>query len=284
MKRLIKLPFAIAVVMLAVSCSATQENVCHSNEKSSLVVDLGNSRVTLGEKQSDGRIPLRWSEGDCIAANGKSSSAAQIDLERTDVATFNFSEVLTYPCNLLYPASFYKNATTITLPLVQMYSSKGLAANTLPMASCITSEGEAPILKHLVGIVHLQIKAAEDAATDDLYPIRKIVFEGGEKEQLCGDFEIDYESNTLIPISSQDGKKITVDMMSTSLSTAEITDVYIVVPAREYSSGYKITIVNTHGGAMSKTKSSSQTLHRGEVVTMPVFEFKHTHYTLDVGI
>lgn len=284
MKRLINIPLAIAVVMLAISCSATQEDVCLSNEKSSLVVDLGNSRITLGEKQSDGSIPLRWSEGDCIAANGKSSSAAQIDLERIGVATFNFSEKLTYPCNLLYPASFYKNATTITLPSVQKYSSKGLAANTLPMASCITSIDEVPILKHLVGIVHLQIKAAEDAATDDLYPIRKITFEGGEKEQMCGDFEIDYENNTLTPISSQDGKKITVDMMNTSLSTAEITNVYIVVPAREYSSGYKVTIVNNLGATMYKTKSSSQTIHCGEVVTMPVFEFKHSVYSLDVGI
>lgn len=271
----------VAIVLQMVACSTVDDNTGVVVEDTILTIDLGKSRTSLGVQQDDGHIALSWSEGDCIAANGQCSNEAQIEADRKGVAHFGFVESLTYPCAILYPASFYKSATTVTLPAVQPFSKEGMATNTLPMASYVVNGGDAPIMRHLTGVVHLRIKASSEEG-EQYRSLLKVEFIGGDAEQVCGDFEIDYENSTLSPLSSKE-RKVAVRMDSLLL-TSETIDVYIVVPAREYSKGYTIRVTDVEGWFMDKKKLSAQTIERGEVVTMPEFEFKPDRFSLDVGI
>lgn len=272
---------ALAIVAQMVACTTADDNAGAITGDTTLIIDLGKSRTSLGEIQSDGRIALSWSEGDCIAANGQYSKEAQIKSDNDGVAYFNFVESLTYPCSILYPASFYKSATTINLPSVQTFSVGGVATNTLPMASYVVDGGDSPIMKQLVGVVHLRIKAASEEG-EPYRSLLKVEFIGGNVEQVCGDFEIDYENSTLTPLSSKE-RKVAVKMNSLLL-TSETVDVYIVVPAREYSNGYTIRVTDVDGWFMDQKKLSAQKIERGEVVAMPEFEFKPNKFSLDIGI
>ena len=281
MKRVINIAVILTATLQMTACNTPTEEVVLPNDNHSLTIDMEATRVSFGEWKDNGRVGLVWDEEDCIAANGQTSNKAQIDAVEPNIATFWFNEKLSYPVNILYPASFYKSATTITLPSVQPLSTAGIGTNTLPVAAYIANEGDTPVLKHLTGIIHLRIKAAS-GEKQDLHPISKVEFMGGDSEQVCGDFTIDYENATLTPTSTKN-MKLAV-RMDGPLSPTEATNVYIVVPAREYKKGYTIRITDKNGHYMTKKKESAQTVRNGVIVSMPEFEFESMGFSLDVGV
>ncbi|MCQ2154552.1 MAG: hypothetical protein MJY55_01885 [Bacteroidales bacterium] len=80
------------------------------------ILSLGlpqESKVNVGPA---GERQLYWNEGDCLAWNGTASNELTGVVAEQRSATFTFPGVIATPYNLLYPASFYKNASKITLP------------------------------------------------------------------------------------------------------------------------------------------------------------------------
>lgn len=274
--------FATSISLLACGCDNAPDSVELSGGDNTLTITLAKGRTSLGELV-DGYRSVYWSEGDCIAANGESSAAADIDATNRSKAKFSFAGELSYPCDLLYPATFYKDATTITLPLVQEAATSTFATNTSPMAACVDSSGEAVQLHHLTGVVHLQVKAYS-GENPDLHPMYKVEFKGNNAEQISGDFAIDYQSATLTPLSTAKGDRKCVVRVEGALSTTEVKHIFIVVPAQEYAKGFTIRLVDEQGHFMDKSKGSAVTIGKGEVLTMPIFEFEVMGTTLDVGI
>jgi hypothetical protein len=216
----------------------------------SITIGLTQTKTSLGTLENGVR-KIFWSNGDCIAANGSTSSEAILDAENSSVATFDFESELTYPLNILYPASFYKDASTITLPAVQAAATASFATNTLPMATSVASVGDAIKLSHLAGVIRLQLKAQKDRDNT----IRKVEFAGNDGEQVSGDFLIDYNAVTLTPNGDKaDDKKLATRVVGT-LTTDAISDVFVVVPAQEYKNGFTVRIINSTGNYMDKKKS-----------------------------
>ena len=230
-------------------------------------------------------------------ANELASSEAKIDGEKAGVATFDFESALTYPCNILYPASFYKGAETITLPSVQQQTVEGnIDSNTLPMATYIKEEGKMPKLHHLAGVVHLQLRAENNTRNNN---IRIVEFWSGPQksneetnpdeqtvsyEQVSGDFTIDYETATLTPTSNKESwQKVSVVLMS-ELSVDKVTDVFVVVPAQEYKNGFTVRVINEIGHYLDVTKVSAQTIAKGDILKMPEFKFIPTGTLLGIEI
>lgn len=275
MKKIFNLLVPMAIVLLTVGCVKDSGSYAGFLK---IGLDAPIVRTSLG---SAGKV--YWSEGDRIAANGQTSAAAQIDATNRGNAVFAFNNALAYPCNVLYPASFYKSATTITLPTVQQKADGTFATNTLPMAVSLTSEEETPRLHHLAGIVHLQIKIASEYESKGYY-LAKVVFKGNNSEKVCGDFEIDYNEVTLSPVQESDAYSEVTVAASGELSVSEVRDVYIVVPAQEYTEGFTVRIVDKRGRFMDKKVPSKRVVHKGEVLKMPPFDFAHTGIMVDVGI
>jgi hypothetical protein len=280
--------FALAT-MAVCGCSSGDDFTLPQGGDTSLTIELEQSRTYLGESVNGYRA-VYWSSGDQIMANEQISSEAKIVGENAKSATFDFESEIVYPCNVLYPASFYKNATTITLPSVQQQTLEGnIDANTLPMATCIGVAGEMPRLHHLTGVIHLQLKAENDTHNNN---IRLIEFWGGSEvpkpavahEQVSGDFAIDYATATLTPTSNDVSTQKVSVVLTQELSADKVTDIFIVVPAQEYKNGFTVRVINEVGHYMDKTKHSAQTIAKGEILKMPEFMYIPTGTLIGVEI
>lgn len=282
MKHLFRIVAVVTATTMMVGCNNMGEEISFGAEKQ-LTVDLSDSRTSLGASEN-GRRAVYWSEGDCIAANGISSTKTSIDATNRSKAVFSFSSDLSYPCNILYPASFYKDNTTITLPNTQPEAIDTFASNTLPMATYIADEGEAPCLHHLAGVIHLQIKVAP-GYEDRAYKLLKVEFKGNNDEPVAGDFTINYEDASITP--AEGGKvysTVSAVVANGELSEGEVKHIYIVVPAQEYANGFRVRIIDKEGRFMDKTKGSAEVIERGEVLKMPLLEFAHTGHIIIAGM
>ena len=274
----------IAVAMLAYGCESSELEMALPKQKTnSITIGLPQTKTSLGASENGVRGIL-WSSGDCIAVNGEKSSEAVIDANNSAAATFDFDSELTYPLNILYPASFYKDASTITLPAVQEAAVASFATNTLPMATCVTAVGGAVKLGHLAGVIHLQLKAEKGAKPTRNNEVRKIEFTGNDGEQVSGDFIIDYNTVTLTPTSVAKADKTVATRVIGTLTIDAVTDIFVVVPAREYKNGFTVRIFNSSGNYMDKKKSSGVTIANGEILKMPEMEFSPTGTMLNVEL
>lgn len=274
------LPFVMA-------CSSNDEAV-PSQEGTVITVELNQSRTSLSES-IDGKRTVSWSAGDRIAANGEVSGEAQISAEQPGVASFAFAGEIGYPRNILYPASFYNDATSVILPRVQDYAEETVATNTLPMATTVNALGDATKLHHLAAVVHLQLKAE---ATPRNNAIRKVEIRGRANEQMSGKFLIDYDAVQLTPtVVIPAGEKadnvlalVAGTRVFTELSTDNITDLFVVVPAQKYAEGFTVRVINEYGHYMDKAKTSGVTLSNGEIYKLPPFEYIPTGTIINVEL
>lgn len=295
MKQIINIIIALTT-LIALGCS-NGDNISRYSTADNSVVTLGLEpcRTIIGES-IDGKRSLYWSSGDRISINGEVSNEAQIVGEKASVATFTFANEIGYPRNILYPAAFYTSATSVTLPRIQEFGEGAIATNTLPMAAKATSIGDYPKLYHLAAVVHLQLKA-DGEPRDNV--IRKVEFRGRNNEQVSGVFLIDYESVTLTSTKSypavvegdekSDYSEVVPELVTGSrvtgeLSTENVTDVFVVVPAREYERGFSIRVINDSGHYMDKAKQSGLTLSKGEIYNLPVIEYKPTGTLVNVEL
>jgi hypothetical protein len=273
---------ACAMLFITAGCMADREVGLLHNRDSVITIGLEEGRTSLGESV-DGFRKVYWTAGDCIAANGVVSSEAQIDATYAGVAKFEFSTLLTYPCNILYPASYYKSADVIKLPNLQKAEKSSFATNTLPMATCVESADDVLAIHHLMGVVQLQLKASP-GEKPDFHPLFKVEFMGGANEPVCGEFYIDYNTLELTPVEGKTFDKIIVQALDEPVSTTDITNIYIVVPAREYPSGFKIRVMDMWGHYMDVAKESRVHIERGEVLRMSAIEFKPHSTAFDIEL
>ena len=284
MKNLVSI-VALSLLFLA-ACSS--EAVIPQQEGTVITVELSQNRTSLSES-IDGSRAVYWSAGDRIAANGVVSGEAQISGEQLGVASFAFEGEIGYPRNILYPASFYNDATSVILPRVQDYAEGTVATNTLPMATMVTNLGEATKLHHLSSVIHLQLKAE---ATPRNNAIRKVEIRGRANEQMSGKFLIDYDAVQLTPtVVIPAGEKadnvlalVAGTRVFTELSTDKITDIFVVVPAQEYAEGFTVRVINEYGHYMDKVKTSGVTLSNGEIYKLPPFEYIPTGTIINVEL
>lgn len=285
MKKIFRSVAALVVVLFA-GCTTEpiEDTIAPSVDGGTTVVtfDLGESRTSLGDLDDNNRRKVLWSAGDKIAINGVTSAEAVISEENPALASFSFDGTLAYPYNALYPAAFYKDEATITLPATQDVGVGTFATNTLPMASHI-GEGEAATLHHIAGALRFRIKqaAAEGA---DAHKIHHLEFRGNNGEQLSGDFAIDYANLTLTSASVAEADKVVATKVNANSSKEQDLDVFVVVPARTYEKGFTLRIIDENGHYMDVKSEISQTIAKGEIKAMPSVEFVPTGTLVNVEI
>lgn len=248
-----------------------------------LQVGIGDTKTYLGDSEDNVR-KVFWSKGNQVRANGKRSNALPEDLaDKTSSVNFSFNEIITPPYKVVYPASAYTDDTHIKLPAIQSYKEGGIADNMLPLAGYSPS-GSTISLSHLCAIVKISIqRASTDAAdTDEIATVR---FRGGNEEKVSGEFEIiDFE--TTPKLASESGSNTDLEVRvnkSLETSASKAVEYYLVVPAREYSNGFSIDVIDANGHKMTKQKTSSWTPEAGHLYKMPVFDFVPTSTELEIG-
>ena len=258
----------IALLALAMAAACNKTELREQEETFSITVGLSETGVktTMGAS-NEGKRKVYWSDGDRLALNGSASDALTGLAPETASASFTFHGSFSSPYKLLYPASFYKDATTITLPATQSWVDGTVAPDTAPLAcQVLTPEGSASI-QHLCAIVYLRVRKNAGVSASRLVSVK---FSGNADEQVCGDFTIDYATPSLTPAGT--GSEVAVTL-NESLSESEDLDIFIVVPATTYASGFSVTMEDEFHRTMTKTKPSGTLLEAGKMAKMSAFEF-----------
>ena len=272
---------ALALVMFA-GCTTDMTNdvVAPVGGKTTVTVGIEESRTHLGELV-EGVRKVYWSNGDQIAVNGVTSQALALEAQDVASAAFAFDGVLEYPYSVLYPASMYKDAQTITLPALQESATATFATNTAPMAT-YAAAGEPAVLHHLAGVVRLQVTLPAES-THGHHRLNKVEVRGVAGEQVSGDFAINYQSATLTALSTAEADKVVATRSKKTLVAGETDDVFVVVPAQDYAQGITVRLIDDAGHYMD-IASKPMTIEKGEIKAMPVVEFVPTGTLLGVEI
>ena len=264
--------YFIAVTAMILALAGCEKKVSEpdcSTEKTTLSVGLAPvSRTYLGPSL-EGKRKVYWADGDCMSLNGTASDPLAGVAAESSKASFTFPGVISTPYNLLYPATFYKNAITITLPASQTYTDGNISSATEPLAG-YSASGNEIALSHLCSIVELQIK--KDAGVSDSN-ISRVTFRGNADEQISGDFTINYEAGTITGASAAAADRSVSITLDKALSTSTALEIYLVVPARTYASGFSVVIEDNQHRIQTKTKPTSTTLTAGKLVKMTEFTF-----------
>ena len=255
MKNLTKLFFAVAVSIFAFSCvTDTTDDLGVNLEVGKggaheVTLSLEHSRTQLGEK-ADGLYPVYWSEGDAIAINGLVSAPLSASQAGEANATFGFSQELTYPYYIVYPASAAvavdeevteEPTEEPTAPVVpesvkevhflasQPYTVGTFAPQSAPMYAYAVEPAEdevvAPIqLNHLAGALRFAIKGDVTLAS--------IVVEA--EGAIAGAFSVDCANGTLTALEGATNS-VSVVLPEGGLQLgAEATPIYVAVPAGKH--------------------------------------------------
>lgn len=274
----------LAAAGVLAACAKEETGTSESGEKGKVVAQFGAGlsevKTTLGPLDGTKR-KIFWAEGDCISINGLVSNPLSAEAAGSVTAVFDFTESFSTPCNVLYPASMYKDDGTITLPAIQVYEADGFKNGAYPMAA-VSEEGTGATLSPLCAMIKLPIKLA-GGISPDTDRISNIVFSGNAGDQVCGDFTIDYADASLAPAASPEEGRTVMINVSKSLGT-EPLPIVLVVPARTYSAGFSIRVTDVAGHYMDMSKNSSFTVEAGHLYVMPEFEFVPTGTQLGIEI
>lgn len=273
----------LAAIVLLAGCNkevAIEEIPQPEVAKTVLEVSIGQDTKTVLGAKENGEYKVYWSDGDQIAVNGEPSEALSGLSGNEQSATFTFSNALSTPYNIVYPASIYKDASHVTLPAVQTYKAGGFADGMFPMAG-YSADGSNITLSHLCAIVKIQIKRAVGGDEENIASVR---FKGRNGEQVSGEFEINYSTPALAPAVGTGANLEVRVVKNLATSTTDAVVYYLVIPAREYANGFDIIVQDASGHIMTKSKTSSWTPAAGKLYVMPEFDFVPTGTELGVEI
>lgn len=262
MKKIYMLSAAFAMAAMFSGC--IKENLqVPQTEGTVITAGISQTRTAL-----DG-VKVNWTNGDKIVVNGATSAALVLDAP-AGTATFTIDANLEAPYRAVYPASIFKDESTVTLPDTQEYGGESsFDSETSPMLA-FAADGSNIHFTHPFAIVKVAVKMNGKSAT-----IKTIEFRGNDGEQVCGDFDVDYMSLALSGKGANDSNTSVKVNINKSLADGETCTAYIVVPARTYSSGYTVKVVDDQYNSMEKS-TSARTLEKGQLNAMTPFDFEPT--------
>ena len=261
---------SLLAVLVAAACTGLQETDTAESGKTVITAGIGQTKTVLDEDK------VYWTDGDRIAVNGFVSYPLDVDGERANSAVFVFDGIISNPLSAIYPASIYKDATTVTLPQEQIFEESSFHSGASPMIA-YAEEGTSLTFRHPCAVLKIALKSGGHN-----HMVSYLEFSGNDAEQVCGDFTVDHEGSALIPTgSNKDNRKVRM-YIDKVLSAAETT-AYLVVPAGEYQKGISVKIVDDKGHFMTLS-TSARTIEKGKLYKMAAREFVPTGTLIDSEI
>ena len=275
-----RLFIVLAAMGLLASC-AKEKEVTPVVPQGPTMIQVGIDPATkthMGELVG-GERKIYWSNGDKIAINGTASEELSGLDDATQTASFGFAEAPTAPYKVLYPASAYVDANSISLPDFQSWANGSFADDMVPMAG-YSADGNNITVGYLCAVLKVSVKRA--ASTPDEDKLLGVRFRGRNAEQVKGKFTIDYTNGTLTGASSADGDKEVRVYQTLSTETSAVY--FVTVPAGTYANGFELVVEDENHHYMTSTKSGSVTLQAGTIYNVAEFEFVPTATELGVEI
>lgn len=254
--------FAMAATVLA-ACTKEQPITDGPVVKTVLSIGSAETKTTVGDVENDGANDFRrlyWANGDKVNANGVASleltGLTPGTVTKTD---FSFTEDVTAPYSVVYPAAIYKDASTVSLL-------HNVGDQVIPMAG--VSQTTAFALNPLTGILQLKIKqAANNPDTDHIVLIEVST----ASTRMSGDFTINYSTGALTPAASPSGNDLAVQITGDWALSSSETSFFIPVPAGNYN--FTVKVMDKKGHFMTKSTTTPKSFAQGVIQPLKAFEF-----------
>ena len=284
--------FAAALVMLAAASCEKNEVLPDNNSEGKVVtlkasINNGGTKTSLGgEKGSDDKYPVLWSEGDSIAVIQE-----DIDSENYgSVYTFTLSEggagkaSATFECNnangfnpdLEYRAVYPASSVVLLdgkfdgygFSDTQSYVQNSFGVGAMPMQTNMYIGTNNPLIfSNVFGVLKLQLKGAADEKVTSIVITSDNALNGEANLEL---------GKIVLSGASDENKKVTLDCSANggvALNQDKATDFHIALPAG--ATGLKV-LINTNKGSYYKEVPSQDAssnpinaITAGNILKMP---------------
>ena len=227
------------------------------------------TKVALGDQNSNGSYAACWSEGDKISVNGYISEEAVINPTNPGSAQFELKDaVLSYPYNILYPAS---TDNVVNFAAEQNYAPGSFESGTSPMYASVSDASSTINLKHLGSVLKFNFKGNGVA-------LASMTIQSGEGV-IAGDFSVDFATGKITPSSSAVSTINYSFGEGLALSTDKAASFFVVLPNGEY--GLCSAELHTTDGRIMTVRfktSGGSALKVGVVREYNAVEFKAGEY------
>ncbi len=258
---------AAALLPCACSKDAIGDAATYGENEKITVVSAGTdlSRTAIDGDNGTGGFNVRWSEGDILNINGTASDALTADEAGDSYASFRFTDIEA-PYYAVYPSSVVKSfdasgTAVVTLADEQVWSDGNWPEGSAVLVGTGTDTGEgtaAVTLKNVCSFIKINISGEKR--------LKKIVFRSNTVP-VRGDFAVDFENNTLVPVAAADvyNTKLALDCSAVT----ETGGSYIfAIPAQEYKNGFSVMLVSEDDLYMRKSVSGAFSAKAGDIRTM----------------
>ena len=259
-----KIFLLLATFAFAIGCQpdTPSDNTTTTDTDINLTISLEQAtRTSLGLSSEEGIYPTYWNIGDEVMVNGVLSDKVTADEHNKPTATFFFAKSsISAPYSVVYPYCSLTSAekSYVEFPAKQSYTKGTIAPNHAPMCG-YAENGNEITLQHLSAILRLPVRASKE-----IIGLKEVVVTSTSGAKLAGIFKVNCQDATLSATGSCKSSLTYTFPASFKLLTAEISDLFIVVPAGEIGD-CTIEFVATSGEKMTATWSPSEALPRGSV-------------------
>ena len=253
--------FVAALVMLAAASCEKNETLPDKNSEGKIVtlkasINNGGTKTSLGgEKGSDGKYPVLWSEGDAIAViqqeDGDDGSVYIFTLSKDGAgkasATFECNNANGFNPDLDYRAVYPASSVVLTsngkfekyrFSATQSYVQNSFGVGAMPMQTRMCIGTERPLsFTNAFGVLKLQLKGAADEKVTSIVVTSNDPL-NGEAKLVRGAIKLLGET--------AEYKKVTLDCSAdggVALNPETATDFHIALPAG--ATGLKV-LINTY--------------------------------------
>ena len=271
--------FVLLAALFCASCTTDDSGDITTSQSECVLKILlpSSSRTTLGNKGSDGRYPLFWSEDDCIAVNGTPSVGIEIDSHNSSVAKFSFGEnSLKYPYTIIYPHNEANSSDhpKVIFPAEQSYVEGSCSPKSAPMYGYVEKSSDVVSLKHLSVVLRLEMSSA----VKDI-ELSNITISSEEGKRLAGEFLVEIDKGTVRPTTNTVGTVTYLLPAGFKLESDKNSVFFISLPATTLGE-CKITF-NTANGSKMEMKWTPNVIKAGIVREFaPIVFEKNTTGTL----
>lgn len=264
-------------LMLACGCTEVATDVCARSARGlTIKCAIETSRACMGEKNGS-EYPVYWDRADRISVNGHVSAFAVIDPENPSAAEFSFADDPGSPYRAVYPASAVSDegGGRVELPAVQPYREGSFSRGS----NLLIGGGNGGLLTmgNACGFLKIRLRASADEGDR----ISRIRLSGNDGEQICGEFDVDYENRRILPDGK--GETLTLECGGVELSD-RTTDFIFAIPACTFEHGFTVEIDNVYNHRQTRKMSKRLEIKPGVMASMEEFRFNPTHTVVDASI
>lgn len=247
-----------AALQLAVSCSKSQDDAPDAGFILKAGVEEVSTKTVLGDKKSNGKYPIFWSDGDIISVNGIVSKPLS-GAGGGSTATFSFASTPASASvyKVLYPGSAYSDKLSLDGVRIPLYG------NSYDLSEGVSMRTAASVVRFVYN----------GTAT-----LTRLVVTSMQDEKISGLFAVGKDGSGALngELTPEDGavSSFTVTYSGGLGLASEGKTVYFVIPPGTYAKGLRAVAHDSDGGSMTlRFFKSGATLSAGRTASFPAIDY-----------